>query len=524
MRLATAQQMRNLDAAACNDFGIAGSVLMENAGRATVEAIVRRWGEPTGRGFGILIGPGNNGGDGLVIARLLHERGGHPTVYLLVAPDKVKGDAAINLARVRQLPIPVLPVVDEEALVSAIAGLAAHFLLVDALFGTGLQRPVAGLFLAMIEAVNHCGRPVVAVDLPSGLNSDTGLVLGECVRADLTVTLGLAKPGLFLSPGRELAGAFEIVDIGIPAAAQDRFGPYLEALEAGTMGRLLPRRAATAHKGSCGHLLVVAGATGKTGAALLAARAGLRGGAGLVSMAVPTDLNLIFEIALAEAMTLPMPGSDAGCLSVVSLAAMRAALAGKQAVVLGPGLGIARETMELVVTLYRETALPMVVDADGLNCLVGQADLLGQAGAPRILTPHPGEMARLLGMSVTQVQADRLAIARDFARAHGVVLILKGAATVVAAPDGRVAVNASGNAGMAAAGMGDVLTGLVGALLAQGCGAWESACLGVFAHGLAADRLAVHMRYGYLASEVADELPTVLTELAEHVSSDLSLS
>jgi len=523
MRLATAQQMRNLDAAAATGFGIPGIVLMENAGRATVAAILRRWGDPNDRDFGILVGPGNNGGDGLVIARHLHELGGRPTVYLLAAPDKVKGDAAINLDAVRRLLIPVLQVPDEEALAPAIAGFDKHFLLVDALFGTGLQRPLAGLYLEAIQAVNRCPRPVVAVDLPSGLNSDNGQPLGECVRADLTVTLGLAKPGLFLYPGRELAGVLEIVDIGIPPAAQEQVGPFLEGLEAHAMGALLPRRLPTAHKGTCGHLLLVAGSTGKTGAALLAARAGLRAGAGLVSMAVPTDLNLVFEIAQAETMSLPMPGSGAGYLSVASLAAMREALAGKQAVAMGPGLGTARETMDLVITLYREIALPMVVDADGLNCLAGHIDLLSQASAPRILTPHPGEMARLLGKGVTEVQADRLAMASHFAREHGVILVLKGAATVVAAPDGRVAVNSSGNAGMAAGGMGDVLTGLIGGLLAQGCGAWEAACLGVFAHGLAADRLAVHMRRGYLASEVADALPKVLTELADCGPLDVTL-
>lgn len=523
MRLATAQQMRDLDAVAINNFGIPGIVLMENAGLATVVAIVRRWGDPADRQFGILVGPGNNGGDGLVIARHLHELGGRPTIYLLVELDKVKGDAAINLALVRQLSIPVIQVLDEEAMATAAAGFVEHFLLVDALFGTGLQRPVAGLFQAIIQAVNRSSLPVVAVDVPSGLNSDTGMVLGECVRADLTVTLGLAKPGLFLYPGRELAGLLEIVDIGIPPEAQHQLVPHLEVLEAGVMGRLLPNRPPAAHKGSFGHLLVVAGSTGKTGAALLAARAGLRAGSGLVTMVVPTDLNLVFESALAEAMTLPMPGSDAGYLSAVSLSTIREALVGKQAVALGPGLGIAKETVDLVAALYREIELPMVVDADGLNSLVGRDDLLRQAPGPRVLTPHPGEMARLLGVNVKEVQADRLTIACDFAREHDVILVLKGAATVIAAPNGRVAINPSGNAGMAAGGMGDVLTGLIGGLLAQGCTPWEAACLGVFAHGLAADRLALAMRCGYLASEVANELPKVLTELADCRPLDVNL-
>ena len=516
MRLATAQQMRNLDSIAINDFGIPGIVLMENAGRATVEAMEERWEELAGQRVAIFVGPGNNGGDGLVIARHLHQRHVRPQVYLVTEPGRLQGDAAVNLLIVEHLGIPIREVWHDEALANVAVELEDCFLVVDAMFGTGLKREVLGIAGEVVELINRGARRVVAVDVPSGLNVDNGAVLGRCVRADLTVTFGLAKPGLCLPPGRELVGELVVADIGIPPEVVEQGEVGIELLTGNTVGPWIPRRPATSHKGDYGHLLVLGGSPGKTGAALLAARGALRSGVGLVTLGAPPELNAIYQTALPEAMTHPLADSTAGRLSVRSLPGIRQVLQDKRALVIGPGLGQDSETVDLVATLYREVTQPMVVDADALNILAGHPAMIGQAEGPRILTPHPGEMARLTGRSSKAVQADRLEIAARFARDYSVLLVLKGAATVIAHPDGRLAINSTGNPGMATGGMGDVLAGLIGGFLAQGLGIWEAACLGVFVHGAAGDRpVGGHGgRCGFLATEVADAVPAVLTELA----------
>jgi len=335
--------------------------------------------------------------------------------------------------------------------------------------------------------MNQSGLPIAAVDIPSGLDSDCGRPLGICVRAELTVTFALAKPGQVVHPGTQYVGHLEVVDIGMPREIVEEAGLTSEWLRLSEVARLLPPRPAASHKGTFGHLMLLGGSQGKTGAALLAALGALRTGVGLVSLGVPQQLNPIFEASLLEAMTIPL-ASDY-FLGVDDYAAIAQALPGKDALVLGPGLGTDIETAELVLRLYREACLPMVVDADALTVL-GQSLPGCPRSEPRILTPHPGEMARLTGLTIQEIQADRLAVATAYAKEKGVVLLLKGTATVIAGPDGRVAINSTGNPGMATGGMGDVLAGVIGALLAQGLAAWEAACLGAFAHGLAADRLA----------------------------------
>ena len=516
MRLASAQQMRDLDNIAINNYGIPGVVLMENAGRATVEAMEHRWGSLTGQAIAIFVGPGNNGGDGLVIARHLHQRGGLPRVYLLVGPDKFQGDAAVNLRIVEKLPVP-LRMLDDDSMADVALDLQDCFLIVDAIFGTGLKREVLGFFGELIRLINQSPRPVISVDIPSGLHADTGKVLGRCVRADCTVTFGTAKPGLILTAGKAMTGDLAIADIGIPPEAWDAEQSGTILLEECEVAGWLPARIPDSHKGSYGHLFILAGSVGKTGAALLAAQGALRAGTGLVTLGVPKNLNQIFEAALPEAMTEPLPGSDEGMLSIQSLSVVHALLKGKKAVAIGPGLGTAQETVDLVATLYRELAQPMVVDADAINILAHHPSILKQAQGPRILTPHPGEMARLLGQSSRVVQADRLGIAARFAQEHAVILVLKGAGTVIAHPDGRIAINSTGNAGMATGGMGDVLTGLIGGFLAQGLDPWPAACLGVYLHGMAGDRLAelIGAQCGFLASELAETVPAVLTDIVD---------
>ncbi len=523
MKLVTAEQMQNLDGTAINQHNIPGLELMENAGRSTFEAIVARYGSPVDKRIAILVGPGNNGGDGLVIARLLHEQSGRPEVYMLVAGDTLKGDARTNFELLAQLPVPVQYLLDNEIISTLKDPLAKSWLLVDSLFGTGLTRDSTGRFAAVIEIINAVTCPVVAVDIPSGLCSDTGQPLGVCVCADMTVTFGLPKIGQVSYPGKASVGELVVVDIGIPAEAVRQLDTGYELLD-DSVGKFLPLRTPNAHKGTFGHLLIVAGSIGKTGAAMLCANGGLRCGTGLVTLCVPQDLNPIFETTLCEAMTIPLASSTGFC-SIDDYLQITEAVANKNSIAMGPGLGMEKQTVELIEKLYQECELPMVVDADGLNIMAGNTGAIKNPTAPRILTPHPGEMARLSGVSTAAIQNNRLQGARNFAVQNKVYVVLKGAATVIAGPDGRVAVCPTGNPGMAAGGMGDVLTGIIGGFLAQGLSPWTAACLGVYVHGLAGDRLAAQQNdyfAGYLASELGAELPLALQTLyANHTRREL---
>lgn len=510
--------MRKLDAAAIEQYSIAGIILMENAGRQTVSCMERHFGCLAGKRITIFAGPGNNGGDGLVVARLLHHLGAHPVVLLLAASESFRDDAAINLAAVQKLELPLVDICSATELHHVDDVLSDSDFVVDALFGTGLCRPVEGVFAEVVERINLAGSPVVAVDIPSGVCSDTGQSLGKAVRADLTVTFCLAKPGQVVYPGRGHVGILEVVDIGIPAESVAEAGLGLELLEKQQVRAMLPERKSDGHKGTFGHLLIVGGSVGRTGAAILAARGALRSGVGLVSLCVPHDLNAIFEAALIEAMTIPLQKS-VGHISDADRDFMAAALSGKKALVVGPGIGTAPETADAVRELCSIAKVPVVVDADGLTILADNISQLRTFNSTMVFTPHPGEMARLAAISTADVQKDRIGCARRFAEKHGITVVLKGAGSVIAAPDGRVAISPTGNAGMATGGMGDVLSGLIGGLLAQGVSPWHAACLGVYVHGLAGDRLAASygIAMGLAAGELADELPVAFgTLLADH--------
>lgn len=511
MLLATAEQMRRLDAAAADNYSIPSIVLMENAGRGAVECIVDEFGNPAGSKVSIFVGPGNNGGDGLVMARHLISSDCDVHIFMLVDPQRLSGDAQVNHAIVTRLGLPVHLCRDTEELAAGEKHFVDSWLIIDALFGTGLTRPVSGHFGVAIDIINRLPCHVMAVDIASGLDSDTGQPLGSSVRADLTATFGLAKPGHFVEPGRDATGELRIVDISIPKQAVREAGLHCQVIDEYTLP--LHKRPAASHKGTFGHLLVAAGSSGKTGAAILTVQGALRCGTGLVSLCAPRQLNDIYESSLLEAMTIPMRSDY--LLTVEDYTLIQESMDGKQAIVVGPGLGQEPDTVELVNALYSECQLPMVVDADGLNIIAALPGGIAYAAGPRIVTPHPGEMARLAGLSVADIQKNRVRTAADFAKNNGVIVVLKGAGTIVAAPDGRMAINITGNPGMACGGMGDVLAGIIGGLLCQGYSGWDACRLAVFTHGLAADRLARQYRFGYLASEVAAELPVVFEELFE---------
>lgn len=509
MRICSVDQMRFLDATTIAEDHVSGLGLMENAGKGTVDLILDYYGDCKGKSVAIFAGPGNNGGDGFVMARYLHGLGAVVHIYLLVTPETLRGDAAVNF-KLLAGDIGCTTLLSEDSA----RALSLHCdIIVDALLGTGLSREVGGVFAQVIELINNADVPVIAVDIPSGLNGDSGLLWGASVRADLTVTYGLAKSGLVQYPGAEYVGQLEVVDIGIPEAVVERAAIMAFYLEEDEAAKFLPVRANMGHKGSHGHVLLLAGSRGKTGAAVLASEGALRAGAGLVSLCVPEKLNTIFEIHCLEAMTLPVAGLAGFALANSDYQEVVAAAVGKRCLVVGPGLGTAPETAALVNQLVRNLAQPLVLDADALNSLDLESLTDNGDNCVRIMTPHPGEMARLTGISTAEVQNNRLRVAGDFASEHGVIVVLKGAATVIAAPDGRLAVNSSGNHGMGTGGMGDVLAGLIGGLVGQGLDPFQAACLAVYSHGRAGDILAEIGPYGYLASELADVVPQVWAEL-----------
>jgi NAD(P)H-hydrate epimerase len=518
MKLATAAEMQQLDRLAIEEYGIPGIVLMENAGHGTVSLLEDELGSLLGKTVVIFVGPGNNGGDGLVIARRVYQAHGHPLLFFATPPEKLKGDAATNYSIVQKLGLPCFNLdkpLHPENITKILLQQHGKFpvsCLVDSLFGTGLARDITGHIAQVIDLINtlrteYCW-PVVAVDLPSGLEADTGQVLGIAVQADFTATYGLAKPAHYHNGGAGI-GKLDIVDIGIPRVAVQHSKLHGEGITC-INKKKFPQRLTASHKGSHGHLLVLAGSIGKTGAALLCCRAALHSGCGLITAAVPSALNPVFEQNLIEAMTLPLSGSET-CLSIQDVEAIISSAQGKTAVVLGPGIGTDNETRHLVQRLYQELSHPMVVDADALNILASQRDILENPGGPRILTPHPGEMSRLTDLSTKDIQADRITAAVSLCKKNNqkIFTVLKGAGTIIAYHE-KWAINTSGNHGMAAGGMGDVLAGLIGSLLAQGSSPWNAACSGVYLHGLAADILACKSSYGYLASEVASTLPQAI--------------
>jgi NAD(P)H-hydrate epimerase len=386
---------------------------------------------------------------------------------------------------------------------------------VDAILGTGLNATVRGFYRKVIDLVNQLGRPVVAVDLPSGLNASSGQPLGTCIQATVTATLGLPKVGLLVTPGCSFAGHLEVVDIGLPRSVIETEDADRIWLEASDLASMIQPRPIDSHKGSFGHVLIVGGSVGKTGAGAMAGLGAARAGAGLVTLAVPASLHGLMEVKLTEVMTEPLAETAEQTVAREALPRIQTLLEGKQALALGPGLSEHKETRQVVLELIECSPCPLVLDADAVNGLAGHLEVLTRAGAPVILTPHPGEMGRLLERSAAEIQNERLAVVQSFSEKYGVTLVLKGARTLIRSSGGRLAINSSGNPGLASGGTGDVLTGLIAGFLAQGLSSFDAACLGVYCHGKAADRLAIRWGdRGMLATDLLEEIPTVLKDLA----------
>jgi NAD(P)H-hydrate epimerase len=508
MKIVTGTEMQSLDRRTIVEAQIPGAVLMERAGEGIVRHLEDYCGPARGKTITILCGKGNNGGDGLVVARLLHRRRARIHVILLTPITDLGRDTAMMYRRLVRI-AGRTAIVRFRSIDQTRTLLASSDILVDALLGTGLSAAVTGAYREAIKLINNAGKPVIAIDIPSGLHADTGAILGQAIRATLTVTCGLPKLGLYVNAGIDQAGAVRVADIGIPSAYVDAIETRTLLLTADGAFESLPERMPSSHKGTFGHAGIIAGSVGKTGAAALAAQAALRVGAGLVTVATPSSVNDVLEGKLLEAMTMPLPETKARTLARSGLDRILAFIQARKAVAIGPGLSTHHETVELVQSLMQHLDRPSVLDADALNALTGRALLLTECKTPPILTPHPGEMARLEVDATTQsVNADRIGTAKRFAQERGVFVVLKGARTVIARPDGLIAICPTGNPGMATAGTGDVLTGMIVGLLAQGIPAWDAACTATYFHGLAGDLAAQQFgQEGMLAGDLIAQIP-----------------
>jgi NAD(P)H-hydrate epimerase len=514
MRVLNTQQMREADRRTIEDVGIPAIVLMENAGRQAVAAMEAAFEDLASSHVGVLCGRGNNGGDGFVVARTLVQRGVETSVFLLGRVADVRGDARTNLEVLGRIGLTVVEIGDAQEWELHFSEISQCELLVDALLGTGFHGPLSGLLETVVADVNGLGVPVVAIDLPTGLSADSHEVAGEAIEASMTVTLAAPKISLILPPADSHGGDLVIADIGIPLPLLDEVGgPYVELLTRERMRELVPARASDSHKGDFGRVLVVAGSVGRAGAAHLAAIGALRSGAGLVTIATPRSCLPIVAAMAPEYMTEPLEETASGTIDYAALDRVLDIKA--DVIAVGPGLGQSPGTSAFVQGLLERAGVPLVIDADALNAFVGEPDrLMGRDGVDVVITPHPGEMARLLNISIEAVQHDRLQHATAFAANHRVHVVLKGHRTIVAGPDNRAFVNLTGNAGMATGGTGDLLTGMIAAWFAQLLDA-EAACkLAVYLHGTAGDLAeADEGEVALVAGDVAARLGDAVMEL-----------
>ncbi len=511
MRILNADQMREADRRTIQDIGIASLVLMENAGRQVVAAVESLYSDLAERSIAIVCGKGNNGGDGFVVARTLQQRGFDVSVFVIGRISEVKGDARINLDILGRIGQTVVEVADETAWELHGAEIAGHDLIIDAMFGIGLSAPLTGFYETVVADINEAGVPIVSIDIPSGMSADSADLIGDAIEATVTVTLGAPKMPLVLPPAESKSGEVVIADIGIPADVIDQLeGPRLELLTREQMRPLIQPRAADAHKGDFGRVLVVAGSMGKAGAAVLCAQGAMRAGAGLVTVASPRSCQPTIAAHATEYMTEGLDETPEGTVHYSAAAAVLGIDA--DVIVAGPGLGRGEGVTTFVRELLDKCEGPLVLDADALNAFADEPALLvGREGRDLIITPHPGEMARLVGCTVEDLQVDRIGIATDFAKRHKLYVVLKGYRTIIVTPDEKVFVNPTGCPGMATGGTGDVLAGMLGAWLAQLLDA-EAACkLAVYLHGSAgeladADNGEVSMTAGDLVEHIGDAI------------------
>jgi ADP-dependent NAD(P)H-hydrate dehydratase / NAD(P)H-hydrate epimerase len=516
MRVSSVAEMREMDTRAAAALGIPEELLMENAGGAAAQVISRvakpLWGGVRDRKVVVLCGIGNNGGDGLVVARLLHSAGALVRVLVIGNPEAYRGAAKLSWQIVKRTGVPAEIVGDRGSLGAALAGAD---LLVDAIFGTGLSRPVEGLHRDAVLAANaarEAGAVVVSLDVPSGVHGDSGAILGVAVCAHHTVTFGLPKIGSLLYPGFARCGTLWVSHISFPPELFDREG----LLAAVNEPPALPERAADGHKGSFGDTLFVSGSRRYLGAPIFAAMAHLKAGGGYARLAVPASLVPALAAAAREVVFVPQPETGTGSIASAALPALLDLAGSTNLTVVGPGLSLEPEAAEVTLQIVRNVKRPVVVDGDGLTHLSRAPDAAAAREGPLVLTPHSGELARLLGRSVDDVVARRMECLREAVTRYRAIVVAKGAHSLVGMPDGRVYVNLSGNSGMATPGSGDVLTGAIAALYGLGLPLEEAVRAAVFVHGLAGDQAAAALgEDGLTASDVLGQLPAAVRKLRE---------
>ena len=510
LKVVTAEQMQRIDKRAIEEFLIPSIVLMENASLAVMEVVSRDF--PDAQRVAVFCGTGLNGGDGLALARHLVNGDIAVDIILLGESEACKGDAGTNLQICTRIGIPIHFARDDESLDKALEIASAADLVVDAIFGTGLSRTPAGLHARSIEAINGMRAPVIAIDIPSGLNASSSDLREPAVSADVTVTFVAPKICHIFEPAAGKCGDVVVADISIPSAAVDREEIALSLMGPRDAGLILGTRARESHKGTYGHVAIVAGSPGRSGAAILAARGALRAGAGLITVVTDHQSAQIVDSVSIESMSL-VADITAGS---VDLAAIIDHINGKtSAAVIGPGLADDEKSYEAVRTLVQQIDRPLVIDASALNAFVSRGNELNAHGHQRVITPHPGELARLMNISVADIQSNRMAVAREAANITKCVVVLKGHQTVVADPEGELAINPTGNPGMATGGMGDVLAGLIAALLARGTSSWDAARAAVYVHGRAGDLLSEeHGDVGLAAMDLADRIPEAIHGLS----------
>jgi NAD(P)H-hydrate epimerase len=514
MKVLTSAQMKEIDRITIEKIGIPGSVLMENAGIRITQAVLKRFPRIKENRVVIVAGKGNNGGDGFVVARHLFNSGARPTVLLLGSKKEVQGDAGLNLAIAEKIGVEISEIPSMNEWKKNRIDLFHASLIIDAIFGTGLMKPAQGLFAAAIEDMNKARGYKIAVDIPSGLSSDTPLLVGPAVKADLTIALAAPKIGHVLPPAEDFVGELIVSDISVPPFLFEDDRLMIDLVEKINVAPYFKKRKKDSHKGTYGHLLILAGSLGKTGAAVMAAKAGLRMGAGLVTVGTPQSCLPIVARSMMELMTEALPETPQKTLSDAALPWILELLKGKDGLLLGPGISTHPATASLVMSLLPKLKVPVVIDADGLNILTGNTGILKTLSCPVVLTPHPGEFARLIGRSTKDIIDNRLDLAPQFAEKHGIHLILKGYRTLVATPQGKVFINPTGNPGMATGGSGDVLSGMLASLIIQEKDFLGAILSAVYIHGLSGDIAAGKLgERALIAGDLIRYLPQALKEM-----------
>lgn len=506
MKLVTAKEMKALDVQAQNDYAMPGILLMDNAAQAVAEAVHEALTALEGERVVIFCGGGNNGGDGLGAARWLQSYGVSVRAFIVgAALDAVQGDAAVELAMFTKAGGRVEALSTEDDWVLAELAASKADVLVDALLGTGFHGELEGDVLRACELLNKSEKYILAVDIPTGVNADNGAVCEQAVRADHTVTMALVKTGLLLYPGREYCGDIELADISMPVKLVEDYQSDKYRLTDEIVRELLPLRKANAHKGDAGRVVICAGSPGYTGAAALASDAAVKAGAGLVSLYTPLSSRDVLAIKLTEVMVHGLLERMPGILGGGAASDVASSADAADVLAIGPGLGTSESTQEAVRTILQKITTPVVIDADALTALAGHTEILAAMQAQKVLTPHPGEMARLTGLEIAEIEADRINVAKKYAEEWQAIVVLKGAPTVIGCPNGTVYVNSTGNSSLATGGSGDVLTGIIAGLAAQEISLQEAAICGVYLHGLAAELTGIDI--GLAAGELAALLP-----------------